>query len=99
MEIYTEKNGDDLIIKLSGELNTLTAPDLNKVLDKELTGVTNLTMDFEECGYVSSAGIRVLLSTYKQLKATNGHMKLIHVDEDFMEVLENTCLDGVFDIE
>ena len=99
MELNTEKNGSELIVRLSGELNTLTAPDLSKLLDKELDGVEKLTLDFAECDYVSSAGLRVLLGTFKQMKASGGDMRLINVGEGFMDVLENTGLDAVFDVE
>ena len=58
-----------------------------------------LTMDFSECDYVSSAGLRVLLGTFKQMKAENGNMRLTNVGENFMEVLENTGLDTVFDVQ
>jgi len=53
-------------------MNTLTAPDLSGLLDKELDGMQTLTLDFKECDYVSSAGLRVLLATYKQMKAAKG---------------------------
>lgn len=98
MELKSQKNGKELTVSLSGELNTLTAPELSALLDKEMPGVQSLTLDFSDCDYVSSAGIRVLLATFKLLKAAKGHMCLKHVGENFMEVLENTGLDAVFDI-
>ena len=99
MKLTKEKNGTELTIRLSGELNTLTAPELSALLDKELGGVQTLTMDFSECDYVSSAGLRVLLGTFKQMKAAKGNMSLTNVGENFMEVLENTGLDAVFDVQ
>ena len=99
MELTTEKNGAALTVRLSGELNTLTAPKLSALLDAELDGVEGLTLDFQECDYVSSAGLRVLLGTFKQMKASGGDMRLINVGEGFMDVLENTGLDTVFDVE
>ena len=70
-----------------------------ELLEKELDGVENLSLDFSSCDYVSSAGLRVLLGTYKQLMATGGEMHLTNVGESFMDVLENTGLDTVFDIQ
>lgn len=99
MELNSQTNGLDLTIFLNGELNTLTAPDLSALLAKELPGKQSLTLDFTNCDYVSSAGIRVLLATFKQLKASKGTMRLTNVGENFSEVLENTGLDAVFDIE
>lgn len=72
MNLTTEKNGSELTIHLSGNLNTLTAPELSKLLDRELGDAKTLTLDFAECDYVSSAGLRVLLATFKKMKAANG---------------------------
>ena len=98
MKLTTEKNGTALTVHLSGELNTLTAPELSALLNKELGGVKALTLDFKECDYVSSAGLRVLLSTFKQMKAAKGNMALSNVGENFMDVLQNTGLNAVFGI-
>jgi anti-sigma B factor antagonist len=98
MKLTKEKNGSDLIVRLSGELNTLTAPELSALLDQELGGVQSLILDFKECDYVSSAGLRVLLATFKQMKAANGSMSLDNVGVNFRDVLENTGLDAVFGI-
>ncbi len=97
MELKSQKRGAELTVSLSGELNTLTAPELSSLLDTELPGVETLTLDFSDCDYVSSAGIRVLLATFKLLKASKGKMYLTNVGENFMEVLEYTGLDAVFD--
>ena len=98
MTLTTEKNGTQLTVHLSGELNTMTAPELSALLNKELNGVQALTLDFTECDYVSSAGLRVLLATFKQMKAAKGSMELTNVGENFRDVLENTGLDAVFEI-
>ena len=84
MKLTTEKNGTALTVHLSGELNTLTAPELSALLNKELGGMKALTLDFKECDYVSSAGLRVLLSTFKQMKASKGSMELVNVGENFL---------------
>ena len=98
MTLTTEKNGTALTVRLSGELNTLTAPELSALLNQELGGVKALTLDFKECDYVSSAGLRVLLATFKQMKAAKGSISLANVGENFRDVLENTGLDTVFGI-
>ena len=99
MELRTIKDGTTLTIELSGELNVLTSPDLAALLEAELPGMNELVLDFAGCDFVSSAGIRVLLATFKQLKASKGSMRLRNVGENFMDVLENTGLDAVFDLE
>lgn len=98
MKLTPKKNGNDLTILLSGELNTLTTPELTALLHKAMGGVKNLTLDFAECDLVSSAGLRMLLETFKQMRAAKGSMKLINVGENFMDVLHNTGLDAVFGI-
>ena len=98
MTLTADKNGNNLTVHLNGELNTMTAPELSALLNKELGGVQALTLDFKECDYVSSAGLRVLLATFKQMKAAKGSMSLANVGENFRDVLENTGLDAVFGI-
>lgn len=98
LELNATRDGTALFVTLAGELNTLSAPELENLLEKELPEVKLLTLDFSDCDYVSSAGIRVLLATFKQLKAEQGTMQLVNVGEYFMEVLEKTGLDAVFDI-
>ena len=99
MGIRTERNGNELIVEPVGEINILTAPELERTLSGATNGIELLTMDFKECDYVSSAGLRVLLATYKILKNNKAKMRFINVGENFSEVLENTGLDAVFDIE
>ena len=65
------------------------APDLDKVVQNELAGVTELTLDFTDLVYVASAGLRVLLLAQKRMKK-QGDMKLIHVSKDVKDVLEMT---------
>ncbi len=67
-------------------------------MNKELTGVQKLILDFKACDYVSSAGLRVLLTTFKQMKAAKGDMALANVGENFLDVLQNTGLDAVFGV-
>ena len=98
MTLTTKKDGTQLTVCLSGELNNLTAPELTALLDRELGGMQALVLDFTECDYVSSAGLRILLATYKQMSAANGSMELTNVGENFMDVLKNTGLDAVFGI-
>ena len=99
MEFKTEKKGTSLTISLSGELNAVTAPELDALLDEQLPGISDLTLDFTNCDYVSSAGIRVLLATHKKMKEANGNMHFTNVGPFIMDIFENTMLDGVFDIQ
>ena len=89
MEIKKEQNGPVLKISLSGRLDAVTAPDLDKVVQNDLAGVTELTLDFTDLVYVASAGLRVLLLAQKRMKK-QGFMKLTHVNKDVKDVLEMT---------
>lgn len=99
MEIKTKKNGNEFTVAPEGEINIVTAPQFEEVLNSGIDGISLLTIDFTSCDYVSSAGLRVLLAIFKTLKKNKAKMRLINVGENFTEVLENTGLDGVFDVE
>ena len=96
MEIRSSLNGDELKVELSGELNAVTAPELSASITPHLEKIKSLVFDFTECDFVSSAGIRVLLSSFKILK--KGDMRLENVGPNFKEVLEATGLDVAFGI-
>ncbi len=89
MEIKKEQNGSSLTLALTGRLDAVSAPDLDKVVQSDLEGITELTFDFAELVYVASAGLRVLLLAQKRMKK-QGMMKLIHVNSDVKDVLEMT---------
>lgn len=98
MKIKSSLNGGELKIELSGELNALTSPELSAFLTPRLENISSLVIDFRECDFVSSAGIRVLLSSFKILKKRQCTMRLDNVGENFKKVLEATGLDVVFGI-
>ena len=98
MTINKQLNGTTLTIALQGRLDTTTAPELEKALKDSLTGVTTLEMDFSKLDYISSAGLRVLLSTQKIMNK-QGEMKVLHVNEMVMEVFEVTGFVDILNIE
>ena len=98
MTITKTQNGTALTVALEGRLDTTTAPDLEKELRDSLNGVTNLTLDFARLEYISSAGLRVLLSTHKAM-AGKGGMKVTHVNEIVNEVFEVTGFADILTIE
>ena len=87
MKIVFERNESLLTVSLDGRLDTLTAPDFEKSLAENYEGTTALTINCENLAYVSSAGLRVLLTAHKRMK---GEMKLTNVNELVMEVFEMT---------
>jgi len=82
---------------LGGRLDTATAPELEKALGA-LDGVTELTLDLKELEYISSAGLRVLLSAQKVM-SRQGSMKLIHVNTIITEIFEVTGFIDILTIE
>ena len=89
MVINQQKNGTTLDIALEGRLDTMTSPQLEAVLNDELAGITELKFDFAKLEYISSAGLRVLLSSQKAMDK-QGTMEIRNVCAEIMEVFEIT---------
>ena len=89
MMIEIKKNADDTTIEVVGRLDTTTAPALDKVICEDIGDTKNLILDFKGLEYISSAGLRVLLSAQKKMQKI-GSMKVINVCEAVMEVFEIT---------
>ncbi len=85
-------------VTLEGRLDTVTAPELDRELKGVLEGISELTLDFEKLEYVSSAGLRVLLSAHKAMSAKGG-MKVTNVNEIVREVFEVTGFADILTIE
>lgn len=96
MKIEFTKNDGTLNVVLEGRLDTTTAPELENFLFKHYDSFDYLVLDCESLSYVSSAGLRVLLSAQKR---TKGSMKLIKVCELVMEVFEMTGFTDILVIE
>ena len=87
MKIDFTKNGEVLNINLDGRLDTTTAPEFESFLKENVAGVSSIEINCEKLTYVSSAGLRVLLSAHKRMM---GALKLTNVCELVMEVFEVT---------
>ena len=98
LNIVKNKENEALTVALEGRLDTTTAPELEAELKSSLEGVNALTLDLEKLEYVSSAGLRVLLSAQKQM-VKQGGMKLVHVGETIMEIFEVTGFSDILTIE
>ena len=83
---------------LEGRLDTVTAPELEQSIKESIDGITDLVMDFEKLEYISSAGLRVLLSAQKIMNR-RGTMKIVHVNETVMEIFEVTGFTDILTIE
>ena len=98
MEIITTKEDSTLTIALVGRLDTKTAPELESELKSSLDGVTELVIDLTDLEYISSAGLRVLLSAQKCMME-QGSMVVKGVNETVMDIFELTGLSDVLTIE
>ena len=97
MNINKKQNGNAMEIALEGRLDTMTAPNLEAEL-KGLNGIETLTLDFSKLEYISSAGLRVLLSAHKVMSQKGG-MKITNVNEIVQEVFEVTGFSDILTIE
>ena len=89
LTIKKEKKENDLTIILEGRLDTTTAPQLDDELKMSLDNVEELTFDFRELEYISSAGLRVLLTAQKRMNK-QGSMKITGANESIKEIFEVT---------
>ena len=98
MQINKIQEGTALLIKVSGRLDTTTAPDLEAEVNRSVDGIEQITFDFTDLEYISSAGLRVLLYTHKRMSGKGG-LKITHVCEAVMEIFEVTGFSDILDIE
>ena len=99
MQVNVTRDGPVLVLALEGRLDTVTAPELENTLKNSLEGFTpdSLVLDFSKVDYVSSAGLRALLSAHKRMSAQGG-MKVTNVSEGVMEILKMTGFADILSI-
>ena len=88
MTVNRTLNGDALTVAVAGRIDTITAPKLEAELG--LDGVKDLTFDFSEVEYVSSAGLRLLVKAYKEVTSAGGAMKIANIRPIVKEVFDIT---------
>ena len=98
MTIDVKKDGEQLVIAPEGRIDTVTAPEFSKAIDDNIEGVKELTINLEKLEYISSAGLRVLLTTQKNMSKI-GSMKLTHVGDVIMDVFNITGFVDILTIE
>ena len=98
MEIKRNRNTDELVVAVCGKIDTTTAPQFDEGVRPYLDGIASLVLDFAHVDYVSSAGLRVLLSLQKVMNK-QGAMKLIHVNDAVGDVFEVTGFNEILTIE
>ncbi len=97
MKINQTKEDSTLTVALEGRLDTMTAPELESVLNDQLSAVTDLKFDFAQLEYISSAGLRVLLSAQKTMNR-QGAMSISNVSEAIQEVFDITGFSDILTI-
>ena len=98
MDIQKTKNDTTLTLAIQGRIDTTTAPQLEAEVKADVESITELRLDFAGVAYISSAGLRVLLSAQK-LMNRQGRMVLLHVNESVMEIFEVTGFVDILTIE
>ena len=98
MTIEIKKNDQETIIEIVGRLDTITAPALDKTINEDIGDTKNLVLDVNGMEYISSAGLRVLLSAQKKMQKI-GSMKVTGVCAEVMEVFEMTGFADILVIE
>ena len=98
MDIKIERNDKELIVALDGRLDTLSAPELEDRLETELDDTERLIFDMSGLRYISSAGLRVLLSSMKAMEE-QGSMTERNVSSEVMDLFEVTGFADMLDIE
>ena len=98
MTIDIKKNQNETVIEVAGRLDTISAPMLEKSINEDIGDTKNLVLDLKGVEYISSAGLRVLLSSQKKMQKI-GSMKVINVCNEVMEVFEMTGFADILVIE
>jgi anti-sigma B factor antagonist len=98
MTIEIKKNTTETTIEIVGRLDTITAPALDKTINEDIGDTKNLILDVKGMEYISSAGLRVLLSAQKKMQKI-GSMKVVNVCEEVMGVFEMTGFADILVIE
>ena len=98
MNINIKNENGTTIFEISGRLDTTTAPELEKAINAEGEALKSLVLDFKGVDYISSAGLRVLLTAQKKMNV-QGHMELVNVNEAVMDIFEMTGFADILEIK
>lgn len=98
MTVEKKQNGSALTLVVEGRLDTTTAPELESVIAGGTDGITELVLDFSNLDYISSAGLRVLLSAQKKMTAKGGTLEVTGVNETVSEIFEVTGFSDILTI-
>lgn len=99
MNIVITKNGNECTLGVSGRIDSNTAPELEGKIKEVVGNLRSLVFDFSELEYISSAGLRVLLASYKKMTASKGTMTIKNACESVKEIFVITGMSNIFNIE
>ena len=100
MEINKAISNQNVIITLKGRLDTMTAPQLDdEAKNIDFDEVETVTLNLKDLEYISSSGLRVILSLYKNLKSKGGNLKIVNVSNTIMELFSMTGMSDYLDIK
>jgi len=99
MTIDKKTNGSTLCAEFSGRLDTVTTPEAESVMKDGLDSYTELKLDFAKLDYISSAGLRLLLSLQKMMNSRGGSMRIVNANETVKEIFEVTGFSEIMNIE
>ena len=98
LNIYKDANGSELTVRMEGRLDTTTSPVLESEMKSSLDGVEKLVLDLKDLQYISSAGLRVLLSAQKTMNR-QGSMIVRNASADIKEIFDVTGFSDILTIE
>lgn len=99
IEIKEDKKGEVLVLRLKGRLDAVSSPVAEKkVFEFINNGHSKLILDFSNIAYLSSAGMRMLLSTTKRLKSLSGKLVVCNITSNVMDVLKMSGFDHVLEL-
>jgi len=99
MEVKFNKQDSTLTVAISGNIDTVTAPELDTKLQENLSGIKDLILDFAAVDYISSASLRVILMANQQLEDADGTMTIKNANDDVRDVFEMTGFDSLLNLD
>lgn len=100
MTVQKNTDGNKITFNVAGRLDTTTSPDFEKEIKDSVTdNISEVNIDMKELEYISSSGLRVLLSLHKMMMAKNGSLLILNPNEIVLEVFEVTGFSDILTIQ
>lgn len=99
MQVFTTREENKLTVKLNGQLDTAASIDFSKTLPMLLKDITDITFDFSELDYITSAGLRLMLTTQKTIADRAGKMQIINLNDAVMDVFKMTHFNDILNVK